>query len=278
MPELPDLEVIREFLAPRLVGTAIAGATVRRAIVVRNLLGGELGDHVAGKCFRSVTRRGKFLLFGLEPELTLVVNPMLMGRLRYGEPLRRDRSRDALVLALEGGRELRYNDTVDMGKIYLTRDLAQIPTFSEQGPEADEPALTLDVFRERLRRQSGEIKLALTRQSCVAGIGNAYADEILWHAQLSPFRKCQGLSTEEQAQLYASMRAVLAEAIVTLRERVGGADGAAIDVEVRDFLAVHGKPGQACPRCGNPISEVTRERRATHFCRTCQPGLLIDRR
>jgi len=273
MPELPDLEVIREFLSPRLTGVTIASAEVRRPLIVRNLLGGELAHHLVGRRFASVGRRGKFLLLELEGGATLVVNPMLAGRIRYGEPLKRPRVRDALVLGLADGRELRYHDTADMGKVYLASDLDQVPAFANQGPEATDPALTLDVFRERLGRYRGEIKGILTNQSFVAGIGNAYADEILWSAHLYPFHRRPDLDDEDIAPLFAAMRSVLSEAITTLRERVGEN----IDIEVRDFLSVHGKPGQPCPRCGNLISEVKRQRMATHFCRACQPGLMIDR-
>jgi formamidopyrimidine-DNA glycosylase len=274
MPELPDLEVIREFLAPRLIGRAITSVEVRRPLVVRNLLGGDPADHMVGRCFARVDRRGKFLLLPLDGGSTLVINPMLAGRLRYGEPLARSRARDALVLALADGQELRYHDAKDMGKVYLTDDPKQVPTLADLGPEATDPALTLDIFRERLRRHHGEIKGILTNQSFVAGIGNAYADEICWHAGLYPFRRRPSLNDDEIVRLYEAMRATLAEAIDTLRERVG----AAIDVEVRDFLAVHGKAGEPCPRCGSPISKVTRERRTTNFCRSCQSGLMVNRR
>ena len=276
MPELPDLDVIREYLTPKLPGTAIASVQVRRPLIVRNLLGDDLAAQLVGRAFADVRRRGKFLLLGLDDGTTLVVNPMLAGRLRYGEPLKRDRTRDALVLGLADGRELRYHDAEDMGKIYLTRDLGQVPTFLELGPDADDPGLSLDVFRERLRGHTGEIKGVLTNQTFVAGIGNAYADEICWCAGIYPFRRRASLDAAEVERLYRCMRAVLVKAVERLRERVGDA----IDVEVRDFLAVHGKAGDACPRCGGPISEVTREKRATHFCRHCQPGLMVgeDRR
>jgi formamidopyrimidine-DNA glycosylase len=274
MPELPDLEVIREYLTPRLPGVSILAAEVRRPIIVRNLLGGDFAAHVTGLQFADVRRRGKFLLLGFDDGTVLVINPMLAGRLRYGEPLKKDRVRDALVLRLGDGRELRYHDPEDMGKIYLTLDLGQVPTFLDLGPEASDPDLTPEIFLQRLRRHPGEIKGILTNQEFIAGIGNAYADEICWRAGLYPFRRRPSLSADELARLYGAMRAVLAEAIDTLRVRVGDA----IDVEVRDFLAVHGKPGQPCPRCGSPISEVSRDRRDTHFCRTCQPGLMIDRR
>jgi formamidopyrimidine-DNA glycosylase len=271
MPELPDLEVIREVLAPRLAGAGIVAAAVRRPLLLRNLLGGEPAEHLVGRRFAGVRRRGKFLLLELDDGATLAINPMLAGRLRYGPPLVRDRARDALVLRLSDGQELRYHDAADMGKLYLTRDLGQIPAFAEQGPDADDPALTLDLFRERLRRHTGEIKGILTNQQFIAGIGNAYADEICWRAGIYPFRRRADLSADEIGRLYASMGSVLREAVATLRARVGET----IDIEVRDFLAVHGKAGQPCPRCGAAISEVTRERRATHFCRACQPGLMI---
>jgi len=274
MPELPDLEVIREFLAARLVEVPIASAEVRRSLVVRNLLGTDTANYLVGRYCTTVDRRGKFLLLPLDDGATIVINPMLAGRLRYGIPLSRSRSRDALVLGLADGHELRYHDAKDMGKVYLTTDLNQVPTFQELGPEAIDPDLTLEGFHERLRRHHGEIKGVLSNQRFVAGIGNAYADEICWRAGIYPFRRRSSLSDDEIAHLYYAMRTVLTEAIDLLRERVGEA----IDVEVRDFLSVHGKADEPCPRCGSPISKVTRQRRTTNFCRTCQPGLMVGGR
>jgi formamidopyrimidine-DNA glycosylase len=274
MPELPDLEVIREFLADRIVDVHIVSAEVRRHLVVRNLLGGDTAGHLIGRRFTAVRRRGKFLILPLDSRAMIAINPMLAGRLRYGAPLSRHRTRDALVIGLDGNRELRYHDAKDMGKVYLTTDLNQIPTFSELGPEATDPELTLETFRERLRRHPGEIKGILTNQRFLAGIGNAYADEICWQAGIYPFRRRPSLDDAETAQLHTAIGSVLSEAIETLRARVGEI----IDVEVRDFLAVHGKAGQPCPRCNSPISKVTRQRRTTNFCRTCQPGLMVGGR
>jgi formamidopyrimidine-DNA glycosylase len=280
MPELPDLTVLREILSPRLEGRSIAAAEVRRPIPVRSLIGGDLAAHLVGRRFRALGRRGKFLLLPLDDGATLAINPMLAGRIRHGAPLGRHRTRDVLVLSLDDGTELRYHDAKDMGKLYLTDDLDQIPTYADQGPEADDPGLTLDRFRQRLRRHQGEIKWILTNQRFLAGIGNAYADEILWRAGIYPFRRRPKLTGDEIATLYSSMRETLAEAIEALRERYAAAiavDGSATDIEFRDFLAVHGKPGEPCPRCGSTISEVKRERRATNFCRNCQPGSMFDR-
>jgi formamidopyrimidine-DNA glycosylase len=272
MPELPDLEWVRHYLSRRVIEVSIEEALVRRPIVVRNLLGGDAAEHMRGRTFCNVLRRGKYLILSLD-DFELVIQPMLAGRLYYGPPKRRHRKRDALVLALDDGHELRYHDAKDMGKIYLTRDRAQIPAYTSLGPEATDPDLALEAFRARFERERGEIKDVLARQRFVAGIGSAYADEICWRAQIYPFRRRGDLSEREEKDLYHAMRSVLSEAIQTIRKNAKER----IDIELRDFMAVHGKAGQPCPRCGTPISEVRRSRRPTHFCRTCQPGLIVGR-
>ena len=271
MPELPDLQVVAEFLAERMAGVSILSVQVRRPIVLRNLMGGDVAEHLVGRSFVNVTRRAKSLLMPLDGGVYMVVQPMLAGRVFYGTPRKRYRKRDVLVLGLENGAALWYHDVKDMGKVYVTGDLARVPGFAGLGPDALDPELTMAAFCQRLAKQRGEIKRVLTRQSFVAGIGNAYADEICWQAGIYPFRRRSSLGQEEMRALYMGMREVLTQAVQTLRTRVGQD----IDLEIRDFLAVHGKAGQPCPRCGAAISEVKRERRMTHFCRTCQPGLLI---
>ncbi len=272
MPELPDLEVIREYLASRLPGATISSAESPRPLIVRNLLGGDLASALVGRRFVDVSRRGKFLLLSLDG-VTLVVNAMLAGRIRYAAPLGKKRVRDGLVLALDNGMELRYHDPKDMGKVYITSDVDQVPGMAGMGPEADDPELTLEAFRLRLRKFQGEIKGVLTNQAFVAGIGNAYADEILWCAAIYPMRRRATLSAEEVDRLHRCMRVVLQRAIETLRERVGDS----IDVEIRDFLAIHGKEDAECPRCAGRISTITYERSTTYFCRTCQPGLMVNK-
>jgi len=271
MPELPDLEVIKEFLQDHIVGQGIAEVEVVRPIVVRNLAGGDFATRLAGQRIEQVSRRGKFLILILDSDDCLVINPMLAGRLYYVSRGERRLRKTFVILHLADGMDLRYADAKTMGKVYLTDDLAKVPGFAELGPEALDPSLTLDIFRERLRQYRGEIKGILTRQSFVAGIGNAYADEICWQAGVYPFRKRPKLSDEEIGCLYEAMHEVLNGAIATLRERVG----ADIHVEIRDFLKVHGRGGQPCPRCGTTISEIKARQQLTNFCRQCQPGTLI---
>ena len=225
-----------------------------------------------GATLSDLRRRGKFLIFEFDPARLLVINPMLAGRLHYCDPKTRRSKRTYLVLGWSTGMDLRYVDPKAMGKIYLARTLNDVPTLAEHGPDALSPELTLDLFRERLRRHHGEIKGILTNHRFVAGIGNAYADEILFRAGIYPFRKRPSLSPEEIESLYHAMRDVLTEAIAIVREHMGDR----IHEKVRDFLAVHLHAGEPCPRCGAPISEVKANQRLTHFCRTCQPGTLFQ--
>ncbi|MEZ4771258.1 MAG: DNA-formamidopyrimidine glycosylase family protein [Caldilineales bacterium] len=183
MPELPDLEVIREQLDDRITGLEIVAAAVLHPFIVRNLLGSEAASELSGRRFTDVDRRGKFLLLALDSGVTVAINPMLAGRIRHGPPLTRDRKRDALRLALSDGSELRYNDTASMGKIYLARDLTEVPTFAEMGParwtrrwtstplrsarrhtgrsrDADQPAVR-HRHRQRLRRRDPLARAAL---------------------------------------------------------------------------------------------------------------------
>jgi len=272
MPELPDLEVIKDVLARRLVGQRISEVVVLRPLVVRVLdLEATPESFLVGRTVTEVSRRGKFLRLSLDDGGWIAVNAMLAGRLRYTPAAQRTRVRDYVRVRFADGATLSYHDVKGMGKVYLTRNLDAVPGYRDAVPDALDPDLTLEVFLQRLRPLRGEIKGILTRGEAVGGIGNAYADEILFAAGIYPFRKRSSLSPEEQARLYQAMREVLARAIDVLRERVGER----IDVEVRDFLAVHNKAGQPCPRCGRPISEVKVANRATDFCRSCQPGTLV---
>jgi formamidopyrimidine-DNA glycosylase len=269
MPELPDLEIIREVLAPRLTGQTVASVEVVRPLVVRDLTGRGFAETLTGQTFAGVQRRGKVLLFPLESGLTLAVNCKLAGRLQYALPTDRRPPKTHVILRLSDGHELRYSDQRTMGQFYLTADLAAIPGWTEIGPEPFD--LTLEDFRERLKSHRGEIKGVLTHGQAVAGIGNAYADEICFAARIHPYRKRTSLGDEEIARLHEAMQSVLRDAIAALRERVG----AEIHHEVRDFLAVHGRGGQPCPACGTAISEIKAQGRPTNFCRACQPGGLL---
>jgi formamidopyrimidine-DNA glycosylase len=281
MPELPELEVVKDVLHRRVVGRPIAQVDVHRPLVLRDLTGEGFAAGLAGRVIVSVARRGKFLVFELSGGRSLALNPMLSGRLQLCAPGERRLPKSQVTFVLGDGSsgeqsaplELRYSDAKTMGKLYLTDDLARIPGWAEMGPDALDPELTLHLFRERLRRHPGEIKGILVNARFVAGIGNAYADEICFGAGIYPFRKRPKLSAEETTRLYEAMHSTLMEAIEQVRQSMGED----IHLKPRDFLAVHGKGGMPCPRCGTVISEVAAHQRLTNFCRHCQPGSLLLR-
>ncbi len=274
MPELPELEVVMEVLQRRVVGRRVQSVSFSGKggpIVARDLIGTGFREGLLGATIQEIRRRGKFLLFELDPRpRALVVNPKLTGRLQLAAPGAKKAGPVHVTLHFEDPpEELRYVDQKRMGQLYLTNALNKVPTFDQMGPEALE--VSLEAFRQRLRRFRGEIKGVLSREQFLAGIGNAYADEILWGARIHPYRKATSLTPAEVEALYQALRTTLLESI----EQVRQAMGEDIHRKPRDFFAVHMRGGEPCPRCGTRISDIRAHQRITNFCRTCQPGGLI---
>jgi len=271
MPELPDLSVVAEQLVQRASGRTVVEASAPTPILLR-ATPQDLAQLV-GSTLQPATRRGKFLLLPVRrPDgkmLILAANPMLAGRFwLMDDGAARVRARTGLRLRFADGGELRYVDREMLGKLYLVEAdrLGRIPGWSEMGPDADDPELTLEAFRARIRRHPGELKSLLRNPRFVAGIGNAYSDEILWEARLAPLRRRSTLSAEEIDRLYEAMRLVLGRAIEQLRVLVPPH----IEVQHRELLKVHLRGGEPCPRCGRPLRQIGGSE-ATTFCRTCQP-------
>ena len=293
MPELPDLTIVAEAFHAALAGRPVTLAEAPAPLAVRGTPA-ELAALV-GQRVERVARRGKFLIVDLERD-AVVVNPMLTGRFQLTVPGTKLPNKTAVVLAFgtrgAGGVgpppdaaawtagaswlapddatvEVRYRDPTQMGKVYLRPAGVERPIpglGDDQGPDADDPALTLDLWRARIRRHPGELKNLLRNQAFVAGIGNAYSDEILHAARLLPFRTRASLAPEEVDELYASMRSTLSRAFDVLRARVPPT----FEKQVRDFLAVHDHGGQPCPRCGTQITEIRPGGMITSYCRGCQ--------
>ena len=274
MPEIPELEHVAGVLRERLVGRRIAQVEVSRPIVIR-LPRQEFEDGLRGAALTEVRRSGKFLLFDWDRETTMAVAPMLTGRFQWTADAK-PHARTCFTLHFEsknksGGGDLaiRYIDERFLGKVYLTPAelLDTVPVLGEQGPDALDAALTEEVFLERLRRYRGQVKNVLVNAKFIAGIGNAYVDEILFEAGVHPFTPVKDLSPERRSALYRAIGEVLRWASARAAEEMGER----IDRKPRDFLRVHRKGGEPCPRCAAPISEVSPNRRITSFCRACQP-------
>jgi formamidopyrimidine-DNA glycosylase len=292
VPELPDLAILADAIDTALTGRALTGASTPQSLVLRGTPA-ELSA-LNGQVANQVFRRGKFLVFEFTRD-RIIVNPMLTGRFGFAwpgvkawpqmaasmsfDPTGSD-ARRTLPLpdwpgkgadwlpAPESVMELRYRDATRMGKIYLLPDGVEraVAGWENQGPDADDPSLTIEVWRARIARYSGELKNLLRNQEFVAGIGNAYSDEILWAARLAPFRKRSSLAAAEIDALYTATRETLAWAISQLRLLVPPR----LEVEQRKFLNVHMKGGEPCPRCGSRISEVKAGGFVTNYCRNCQ--------
>ncbi|MEX0785424.1 MAG: DNA-formamidopyrimidine glycosylase family protein [Dehalococcoidia bacterium] len=268
MPEIPDLEAIRGFLNERLPGQRIQRAEFLIPVIFR-VPKDEFVSTLESDVFGETGRRGKFLIFTLESGQRLVINAMLTGRFQYLEPKTKRRAKTCMVLGLQNGWELRYADDRLMGKVYLVPEerLSEVPQFSEMGPDALE--VSREEFHERIRKFRGQIKNILVNHRFVAGIGNAYADEILFAARLHPYRKRTAIPEEGIDRLYDSIGKVIAWATPIVAEQMQ--DELNYE-ERRDFLKVHRRGGEPCPVCGTRISEITAGQRLTNFCRNCQPG------
>ena len=164
-------------------------------------------------------------------------------------------------------------DERQMGIVYEVRpdQMGRVPRLERQAPDALDPCLTYEELVRRPGPFRGEIKGMLTRGEFIGGIGNAYVDEILFAAGVSPFRRRKELTDDDLHHLHRTVSDVLNEAIGIRRARMPPD----IHIKVRDFLKVHRKGGQPCLRCGHPISEITANQRITSYCRRCQPGVLI---
>lgn len=293
MPELPDLAVVADALHAALAGRPIASIRVLMPLAIRGTPA-ELAT-LAGQRLTRIARAGKFLDLDLDGD-RMVINPMLTGRLQLAGHGEKAPSATALEVvfgprspgtgvstdaapwtadaawlpANDAPVTVRYRDPTQMGKVYLLPAGLERPVpgrgHGEMGPDALDPALTLEVWRDRIRRHPGELKSLLRNQAFVAGIGNAYADEILFEARLQPFRKRSTLAAEEIDELHRAMRATLEASIAILRERVPPT----FEKQVRDHLAVHNRGGQSCRRCGGRITEVKAGGFPTGYCRGCQ--------
>ena len=275
MPEAPELFLLREYLAERIVGKTIVAAEELRPLVVRNMLEGKFVDEINGRSILDVMRKGKLITLALSGDVSMVVSPMLTGELRLQQSSERVLKSTIVSMDLGDDSELRYIDPKRMGQIYLLpkERVSEIARIEDQGPDIFDEPLDFAQFQEGVKPFRGEVKGVLTRWRLVSGIGNAYADEILWDAGIYPLKKVGRVSGDEMAALHSSLYSVPAAAVNELRSIFERGDKG--PRKERGFLSVHGKSGDPCPKCGTKISSVRARRRETNFCRSCQPGTMF---
>ncbi len=275
MPELPEVETIRQQLEALVSGAGILGGTVYLPKVIRQPSPEVFADLISNRKILSVTRRGKYLLFGLSGGYTLVIHLRMTGQLiceKEGAPPPRHTH---LILHLERDRRLRFTDLRQFGRVWLlpASDTRSQAGMEKLGPEPLSPEFTETYFATRLKNSRRSLKPLLLDQQVVAGIGNIYADEALHHAGLHPNRRADGLNSREAKALYRAVKEVLREGV----SHRGTSIRNYLDAEGRagrhqDFLKVHNRAGRPCPRCGSTIEKIKCGGRGTCFCPSCQPN------
>ncbi|GHG27156.1 Fpg/Nei family DNA glycosylase [Streptomyces zaomyceticus] len=284
MPELPEVEALRAFLDTHLVGKEIA-RVLPVAISVLKTYDPPLSA-VEGAEVTAVGRHGKFLdltTTGAAGELHLLFHLARAGWLRWQDPLpsgppKPGRGPLALRTALTGGDgfDLTEAGTTKRLAVHLVHDPQEVPGVARLGPDPLAEDFGPERFAALLAGERRQIKGALRDQSLIAGIGNAYSDEILHAAKMSPFKPTRNLAPEEITALYTAMRSTLHEAV----ERSHGLAAGKLKAEKKSGLRVHGRTGEPCPACGDTIREVSFSDSSLQYCPTCQTGgkPLADRR
>ena len=276
MPEYPDLELYLSALQPRVVGQKLERVRLGSPFVLRTVeppLASTFGKKVIG-----LRRIGKRLIFELEGELFLVIHLMVAGRFQWKEANAKIPGRAGL-LALDfpsGTLILTEVSTKKRASLHVAAGEASLRTFDRGGLEPLK--LHLDDFAARLRLENHTLKRTLTDPRLFSGIGNAYSDEILHRAKLSPVKQTKTMTGEEISRLYEATRTVLTEWADRLKKEVG--DGWPEKVTAfRPEMAVHGKHKQPCPVCGSPVQRIVHADNETNYCARCQTGgkLLADR-
>ncbi|MFF4215145.1 Fpg/Nei family DNA glycosylase [Streptomyces nondiastaticus] len=282
MPELPEVEALAGFLTVHLVGRTVERVLPVAVSVLKTYdppLTALEGREVTG-----VRRYGKFLAVSTGDDGPhLVLHLARAGWLRWRDslpeaPPRPGKGPLALRVRLAGGGGFDLTEAGTQKRLaaYCVHDVAAVPGIARLGPDPLSPDFTLDVFAALLRDERRQLKGVLRDQGVVAGIGNAYSDEILHAARMSPFKLAASLTEDETAALYGALRTVLHEAV----ERARGHAAAELKAEKKSGLRVHGRAGHPCPVCGDTIREVSFSDSSLQYCPTCQTGgkPLADRR
>lgn len=275
MPELPEVEMIRRVIEPQLRGRAVEHVSVRRAEVIARPPAEAFCRRIAGQRFDGMARRGKFLLFRFAGGDRLLLHLRMTGCLLVTPADAPEEKHTHVVFQLDDGRQLRFSDTRRFGRFWL---LGQGEADGDSGVEAlglepFDPALTASYLAGRLGGRRKTVKGCLLDQRVVAGIGNIYADEILFAARIHPARRAHTLTPEEWARLAA----VIPERLAFFVEKNAIPPEEYLETKGQDYrntpyLQVYGHSGEPCPVCGAALCRTVVESRSSVFCPVCQNG------
>ena len=276
MPELPDVTVYLEALDARIKGKRVERVRLLNPFLLRTA--DPPIASVEGKAVTGLLRVGKRIVLALEGDLFLVVHLMIAGRLHWSDKGSEKRGRNVLALfEFENGTlSLTEAGTKRRASLHVVRGEAGLKALDPGG--LDVMRVELAQFAQQLKSENHTLKRAITNPHLFSGIGNAYSDEILHRARLSPLAMTVNLSDEDTKRLYRATQQVMNEWIVRLREDAGTGFPEKVTA-FRDAMAVHGKYGQPCPVCGAPVQRIVFAENEVNYCARCQTGgkILADR-
>ena len=281
MPELPEVQALAGFLADRTQGRTISRVEVVAFSALKTF--DPPVSALEGRTVEGVERRGKFLDLIAGGDLHLVFHLARAGWVRWNEPAPAGRPKPGrgplafrLVLEPDSAVDLTEAGTQKRLAVYLVRHPDEVPGVARLGIDPLSASFTPEALAGLLEGHRAQIKGVLTDQTVLAGVGNAYSDEALHRAGLSPFRLAAALEPEEIMRLHGALRDALAEAV----ERSRGLPASGLKDDKRAGMRVHGRTGLPCPQCGDTVREVSFADRSLQYCATCQTGgkPLADRR
>ncbi len=276
MPELPDIKIYVDALRERIDGHTLTGMRIANPFVVRSVT--PRPAEIAGLRVVGVGHQAKRILIGLERDIHILVHLMIAGRLHWKDSKIPLKGRNQLAALDFDNGTLVFTEagTKRRAAIHLVQGKEACAEFDRRG--LDPLAISEAEFREGLSSENHTLKRALTDQRLLAGIGNAYSDEILFAARLSPFKQTQGLDDDEWQRLYHATRNVLHHWIDRLQREAGAGFPGKVTA-FHEGMAVHGRYGQPCTVCRSPIQRIVYAENECNYCARCQTGgrLLADR-
>ncbi len=270
MPELPEVETIKNELVPYVVGQVIIGVNLIWAGIVRLPSAPDFSSRLIGQRITGISRRGKYLILSLSGGEILAIHLKMSGSLLIKPAAAEPDKYTRAVIYLDGKNGLHFRDPRKFGVMWLVKNKEDV--VGKLGPEPLDASFTLRLLKNLLHKRTAPIKALLCDQNFIAGIGNMYADEALFAAKLHPLRPAGSLSWEEIKRLYRAIKEVLRAAIsskgasIVNYYRPNGELGTAHF----DFRVAH-RRNETCQVCGKPIDRITVRNRGTYFCPCCQP-------
>lgn len=269
MPELPEVETVKNDLSPYIVGQLITGVTLNWEGIVKQPSPEEFKKRLIGRKITGLSRRAKFLLFKLDSEDTLIAHLRMTGSLLVDPPEELNNYIRA-VIHLGGNRQVCFRDPRKFARMMVVKDVTTV--VGKLGPEPLEDSFTPRILAELLEKRKAPLKAVLLDQELIAGLGNMYADEALFEAGINPMRPANSLTSVENKRLFTAIREVLKLGIMNKGAsevtyyRPSGEMGKAFEA----FKVAHQRD-KVCPKCGKPIQWTKLRGRGTYFCAKCQP-------